>query len=395
MRHKFLALTLAVAMLLSLCACGSSHDSASNNTQPSAETPSGGNNDDLVGGDAIDPLTGLPQSEDATEPATQDPISQNPTDVAGQGASQPDTSASNELSGLVLMTIARDNPRMGRWIFTCDISCLDPETGEQTPVSHFLFGDVDTERSYLLPNGVKSLTQDDDVVTRRNWFSSDYQLLAATRVSASDGSYQIGWIKGEKFFNISDKLGLVPESDFEASPRYIAAGFTDDGMYTFYKLSSDALERTYYYVPLDNLSPEQIKEGKIMDEQYLTFEERDDSMTDRISDSLYVMNTTDQISQIYNTETGETAVYVSGDNRFSWNGVVSPDGAEIAFMSRTKTGMDVDIFTMSLFADDTPFTDGAPTKVPVPSSIVLMLQEECKRGAAMNFDTRTMLIDWR
>lgn len=85
MRHKFLALTLAVAMLLSLCACGSSHDTASNNTQPSAEAPSGGNNDDLIGGGVIDPLTGLPQSEDASGSETQDPVSQNPTDAAGQG----------------------------------------------------------------------------------------------------------------------------------------------------------------------------------------------------------------------------------------------------------------------------------------------------------------------
>ena len=160
-------------------------------------------------------------------------------------------------------------------------------------------------------------------------------------------------------------------------------------MYAFYKLSSDALERTYYYVPLDNLSPEHVQEGMIIPEQQPIPVGRHTRATDRIVDSLYVVNTEDQISRIYNAETRELADYVPGDNRFSWNGVVSPDGAEIAFMSRTKTGLDVELFTMPLSGD------GAPTKISTPSGYVFMIQEECDNGRSMAYDVRSMLIDWK
>ena len=67
MKRKLFAAFFAAIMTLTLCACGSNSSSPSNET-PSMPAATPNDNGDLIGGDTIDSLTGLPQLEDASNP---------------------------------------------------------------------------------------------------------------------------------------------------------------------------------------------------------------------------------------------------------------------------------------------------------------------------------------
>lgn len=83
--------------------------------------------------------------------------------------------------------------------------------------------------------------------------------------------------------------------------------------------------------------------------------------------------------------------YVPSDVRFSWNGVISPDGAEIAFISSSRSGsVAPDLYITSV-------TGGDPTKVNTMLSF-----SEAGRPIAPNWTqyptsgrTCTVLLDWR
>ena len=85
-------------------------------------------------------------------------------------------------------------------------------------------------------------------------------------------------------------------------------------------------------------------------------------------------------------ETGEETVYVPGTSRMSWNGVLSPDGSQVAFMSRPKNGTEIDIYTM-------PLGGGDPVKVST-DGFSLSYWKECENG--YDYDGQvTMLVGWR
>lgn len=135
-----------------------------------------------------------------------------------------------------------------------------------------------------------------------------------------------------------EALGLKSKSDFDEPVKCYAAGFTD-GCFCYY----DKLTETYYHVPVDNITPPAVQIGKPSKLDSIPesrqFSARDvtswiDATHCLINYSYTRSGVGDWVdSVIFDVESQATTEYVPGDSRLSWNGVVNPDGTQIAFMS--------------------------------------------------------------
>lgn len=380
MKKKLLALLLAVGMAVSLCACGDSGDSGAAPVYDESPT-------------APDSSWAAEEPNETTEPDSE-PMPPESTTDAQIPDPAPIVTEPDKPEGLIIMTTTSSGFAAG----TTDIiiSNIDPTTGTATTISRFTFGNVRSDdtslTSYITPEGSGITMGGGYYATRREWFDDDYDRMAITLSNSASAELHAGWIDMDgEFFDVTTALGLEAKNDFDVPTKHNAIGFSEDGYFVYKSLMGDGSNAhwEFYHVPLDNLSINAVEEGIWLPGAGETFQSKTSDL--RFSDwdansGQFLLNTNKKISYLCAStdDVGET--YVPGESRLNWNGVFSPDGTFVAFMSQPKTGGVVNIYTM-------PLAGGDPVKVAT-DGFDLAMQEDCAKGYYVSGAACSMLIGW-
>lgn len=362
----FLVLTIS---LFTLGGCASRDDAAANGPpEPSTSVTDPAENNE-------------PNEEAQNQPDENGPATETPSQ-SGEGPEEPE-----EIAGIIAMT----SDFTSRFSFT--VVSINSETGEQQEISSFSIPSVTDDSQYMTPNDYAYY-----YASARQWLSADFDKVAATRVALDTGERRAGWFttNGE-FFDVTETLGLSAQSDFDTPVRHYAVGFADG--YFVYTAESDSGDAVYYSVPVENITPEAVQKMNALenvapdmeavfnydyalsdwvDDTHCLVDNRHDSEWNRKTENL-----------LFDVTTGEATSYVPGDARYSWSGVVSPDGANVAFLSSPKGGTELpSLYVM-------PLAGGDPVKVEAELGFT-------KRGGVpgcVQFPTVgevcTTLLDWR
>lgn len=286
---------------------------------------------------------------------------------------------SSEPSGLIILNDTKDAGAI-------KIVSVQPESGEQQEIASFFVAGMGLNREGYFYQWLSEPIVLSDSMKQK--FSYDYTKLAATKTFTNDMESHAGWIENDgTFFDVTEKLGLQSKSDFDDPVHYKAIGFTEDGYFMFCDSDHD------YYVPLDNLSSGSIEEGSLFSYEDALDDFFHDNLgyaspllTDWVNDHVFVYQNekhTDYLgassvhSRIGDLETGETTEYIPG-SKYTWDGVVSPDGKTIAFMSNASG--DTAIYTI-------PVAGGEPVELHTDMGL--------SNPSYFNEEFYTTLIDWR
>lgn len=367
-KNRLLPLLLVACLLCGLCACGDSGDSA----------PASGNLND-------NPTASIPEDNpsETTDPADTQPNYEGPIQTEPQESDSGSTEPA-KLNGLIIMTVV--NETAGTHLIT--LSCVDPEAGSTREVSHFSFGYLG-DNLYPTANSLDANFGEGYYTTRREWFDDDLDRMAANHRDMASGECHAGWFdETGEFFDVTEALGLEAKSDFDSPTMHCAIRFSEDGYFVYKSLveSGSGTHWEFYRVPLSNLTAEAIETGISMPGAGETYAKGDLRFSDYDSSSeKFLLNTTDKISYLCEAGGENQQTYVPGTNRLSWNGVFSPDGASVAFMSMPKNGGAVDIYTM-------PLAGGDPVKVTTDFTFAEQL--DCEKGYYVGGAPCSMLIGW-
>ena len=333
---------------------------------------------------------------------------------------------SAEISGLVAIydqyKITETITSSSKHIKVIDVVCIDPSTGASRTVRSF--SDIDASK-------IRPLYETAAYVIDRHWFSPDYTLIGATYTGSGDKF--AGWIdQNGVFTNITEKC-FGPRGDFSAAYKHQAIGFDDFGNFYFYsEAPAIGASNTYYRVPVDNPSPDTVEniDAVLAASPYspstdfaikcllefgaadacLGYQDRNYRTTDWIDSDRCLVNTAsmirmegDAIVQIPPTvaimnglkSLSDYRAYsiaplddISGSlipviqSRWNWNGVVSPDGKTVAFLSKLESESDVKLFSI-------PLEGGEPTMIRTDVDFLASSKPE-------NRDSyKATLVEWR
>lgn len=263
---------------------------------------------------------------------------------------------SEENLGIIAMTARIDTS------YSFEIFSIDAETGDQQAITNFTFPRIgsndDEDISYAPP--VSSIYSSSAI----EWISPDFSKIAATKFY-EDNTSHAGWFdENGVFFDVTESLGLPSQSDSSRPMSYVAGGFTADNHFVYYSREYNTSGRDFCYVPLDNLAEEAIKTGNPLELQMPSFYYNSYQYyyTDRIDDTHLLAdrcldNCWGKIqSVIINMEKQNIKGiedYIPEDSRYNWNGVLSPDATNVAFLSVSKQGQDTPkLYIMPLAGGD-------------------------------------------
>lgn len=317
MRNRIIALVLCAGMLL-LGGCASD-----GGTTGSPPEPSAGSTSSSVETEAPSEESGelVSESEDPVE--AEDP---------------------QETSGIIAMVADFTT------LFDFTIFSIDPESGEQRVITSLTFPANSEDTLYLLPS-------DYYYSSAKQWVSDDFSKVAATLLIMSTGEHHAGWFTSDgTFFDVTAALGLEPQNDFDSPAHYYALGFVND--YFVYCMDDKENDPVYYSVPINNVTGEAVVTTNALYDA-MPMHEYEYMLTDWIDDTRCLIDQgyesyrdrkTDSL--VYDCATGEMTKYVPGDARYSWNGVASPDGTTIAFLSSAREGKNPpSLYTVELGSD--------------------------------------------
>lgn len=390
MKRKLLATLLAASVAFSLCACGNQGESGV--SQPDVNPPT---SESTTNNAPENPTPDNQQTED--NPTTDEESTPDVTqDVSGGetiDTPAPEDSETGRPEGLILMTVSP----LDVYRKAITITALNPDTGDSRTVSEFWFGRIAENgavtEEYYTPEGDALTPGKGYYATRREWFNEDYSLMAVTRYDCSSGESCAGWLDANgNFFNVTDTLGMSAKSDFDTSARQTATGFSEDGYFSYMSLAGEGVNsyREYYHIPVDSPNRGSVQAGIALPgvgEDFVNHNSARfsdwDSQTNR-----FLCNTSGGVSRLCVDVADSGTSYIPGDSRLSWNGVFSPDGGSVAFMSKPKSGGDVNIYVM-------PLDGGEPVKINT-GNLQLATQDECNKGYYANIDSPcVMLIGWQ
>lgn len=342
---KGLSLLLAVCLAGSLCACGND----GGNTAPQDPTPP--------------PAEDVPQEvdvpeEDFSEPEPEPEFEPEP---------EPEPEPQPEPKGLVILdsTIVKGNANTQEG---CTIYCLDPDTGESTVIADFncKIGFDLGEYFYYLPFSANTYS-----------FSEDYTKIAVTKRFKKNGENHAGWLdQSGNFFDVTEALGQQSKSDFDDPVDYIAVGFSN-GCFGFSQILTGSNTTNQYYIPVDNVVSAALQTGDVRQKDH-PYNEEGALLMGQYSGEVYPNDVTSWIdathavvnkveysvysSWIVDTAAQTLSAYVPGDSRENWNGRVSPDGTQIAFLSAPKGVYrpEVDLYIISVNGGDPVKVEGHP-----------------------------------
>ena len=364
MKKYFALFLVLIVTLFTLSGCASHNDNAPANSPPEPSA----NVTEPVGSDVRNDEAQAQSDEDAAimeAPGRPNVKAEGPEEIEEIIAMEADFTAGRNIT----------------------VFAIDPESGVQRNISVFSLSE------WMVPS-----TSVYYYSSARHWLTTDFDKVAATLVIPDNNERRAGWVAEDgEFFDVTETLGQSAQSDFDTPARHEALGFTND--YFVYTVRNDDGEVTYYSVPIYNVVPEAVQEMNALenvvpdrnevfnndyvlsdwvDETHCLADHKHNGLTDCKDESL-----------LFDVTTRETASYVPGDARYSWNGVVSPDGTHVAFLSVPKQGTE----SPNLYV--TPLAGGDPVKV----EIALSFSKAAGRiGYTQNpnlGDICVTLLDWR
>lgn len=270
------------------------------------------------------------------------------------------------------------------------VHCFNPKTNESTILSTFQFSENrDLGGYYFFSSANTSIIRNS---IDRSFFSDDFSKLSMCKILADSNGNHAGWLDTNgNFFDVTEALGLQAKSDFDDPVSHYPLGFSN-GFFGFADAvkTNNTYNTTCYYVPVDNIVFESIQEGNVKEirqpdggELMRNTMGSQRTISDWIDDTHCIVNhyyTTRQDmvdSEIVDLVNQTVTKYIPGDSRSNWNGMVSPDGAQIAFLSKTGNRHIYDGDIIDLYI--VPISGGDPVKVTQHS---------------FNLGRTSFLIDW-
>ena len=348
----FLVLTIS---LFTLGGCASRDDAAANGPPD----PSTSVTDPAENNEPNEETQNLPGEED---PSVSDDPGMNTEHLVAEG--------------IVLMSV--ETTGSGKKV---QLTCINPETGDQ---EDFLSFSVSSPYEIAaMPIMWAAMPLFEGSMCGR--FSSDFTKIAATRSLTDSTEKHAGWIDATgNFFDVTVALGLEARSNFADPPAYEAIGFTpnDELVYVDWGQSSGV----FYAVPMDNLSLENVKELGTWEAMAVAFgapanmgpvlhsawdEKNQFVISDQIDDAHYIATFGESYNEGAKPKSAIVAFgsdnsfsreeYTPEASRYTWSGKLSPDGAQIAFLScsseATYNDKPTELFIGSVDGDE-------PIKVP-------------------------------
>ena len=259
-----------------------------------------------------------------------------------------------------------------------EVLCFNPDTKEETLISDFVIPYDNVSGVYMAKTQIN-----------RNKFSSDYTKMAIDILMISNGKEHAGWMDLDgNFTDVTDILGLHPNSDFAEQISYNYTGFSENLFGYYY---SEKNSKKEFYIPVNNLSPGAIQEGNVLEAVHPSNGNYVPShVTDWIDDTHAIVNSWSNAgpylsaSYIIDTATQTETTYIPGDSRYNWNGVVSPDSTKIAFMSTPKKGPTAGLTDIYIV----PVNGGDPIRVEGLPYVMT------GRGGYQSAGGNCTLIDW-
>ena len=155
---------------------------------------------------------------------------------------------------------------------------------------------------------------------------------------------------------------MARKGDFDPKVDQEAVGITEDGLFVFNVWSGEyprkSTTRETYYVPINNVRPESIQEGQPFN---IT---KSGIILEQMEDGRFVTTVKDTCMVVDDVECNNGEKFIPDSNRENWSPFVSPNGQQIAFMSRIPHASEpADIFI-------TATENGSPVRIPQHDFVV-------------------------
>lgn len=234
-------------------------------------------------------------------------------------------------------------------------------------------------------------------------FSPDFSKMVATRARVSDRSMHCGWIdQSGEFFDVTEALGEAEASDFDDPVHYHAIGFMDNGATFVYEEVSDTNNGYwfdtlgYYAVSVENIesnTPWELDPSSTYLHDGDSWKWLGDYRPSDWTDETHFYTDTGSKKNpcvIVDIAAQTMSEFLPGETRRNWSVVASPDGQQIAFMSRSESGPSnsAELYVMSL--DDMSHNRQLLT-INSPSDARTM----SIYGELTDVDTLCVVLDWR
>ena len=229
--------------------------------------------------------------------------------------------------------------------------CFNRDTHEETLIADFWIPYKDASRDMYYSSAIGA--------TVNRWsFSKDYTRLSDQKIFAANNERHAGWQNVDgSFADVTENLGQQSKSDFEDPVYYRGLGFAGENFGFAYLSNGSLLKEKELYLPTGNLSPDAVQEGDVH-KVGLPYNEKGALLISKYGNGKYfprdvtswvdathaIVNLQEEgnySSFIVDTAAQTEIAYIPGHFRDNWNGVLSPDGTQIAFMSEPKSGTDI------------------------------------------------------
>lgn len=416
MKQRFLCIALVFCLILGVCGCGSSSDSALADPAPAEDEAAADiavsetQNDSYSESEVyevedtytVDELVLMIKSgelslDDVYMQVANGEINES-EDILYEVeniVAEFEAEKARNASGIVVAKIVLGQQRTWNSTgtfhstpFTLSLDVINPDTGD---VSNFkTFSSMETHSCSAGCYGKLGMIRiGSNTSVTRNYFNSDFTKMIAT-LTMEDGSIHVGWIdENGQFTDVSAKISH--SSEFSGLTNHQEPCFNNEYLY-FMDFTNDNVQ--IKRVPIDSLSETSVEilvdgvtwkgvgiypypDGSVVDSSNAMREFSDETMNyvansnffnDWISttecvgtddDTIYKYVLGDKDSYNYFDWYDErTALVPEVKDRSNWNAVVSPDGDRVAFLSKLTGGTDTStsLFIVSL-------NGGEPIKV--------------------------------
>ena len=347
MKRKNSTIFLTTMFFVLMAGCSRSMDSAPSINESAAEyaDESAAMADIAYKGVSISP-------EDISDEEREEQMSvtENITGEAAEIAESEAIVATGEIEGIIMVQADwRDQSVLSYTVFA-----VNPNTGDSCELSQFQFTNVN---QYNAEFTIQPAWRFGHYANLYDHFSSDYTKIAATKAISSSGEVHAGWLDTSgNFYDVTEALGEQAQSDFDAPASYYAVGFQEDMF--IYVCSDDEQDDQYHGVSLDDITPG--ASWEIDDADKLIGVDRDAwywlvgyRPTDWLDDDRVLVETMQSKCRIATISSQTLEEYLPGEStHHNWSAVASPDGTQVAFISRPDAGNEINMYIASISGDN-------------------------------------------
>lgn len=265
-----------------------------------------------------------------------------------EGGEEEKVQENNKAEGIIMLQV--DWTSLS--VIDCAIYAVNPSTNASQEIGHFRFDSFFTENNpeYII---VPAWWRFGCYKNLYDQFSSDYTKAAATKTISSSGEVHAGWInESGNFFDVTEALNEQAQSDFDAPATYYAVGIQDDVF-----IYVDETSNQFYGIAIEDI--ESGSSWEISAADSLICEDcnawnwlQGYKLTDWIDDGKALVEK-DHVCRMAIVSTQTLEEYLPGESsRYNWSAVASPDGTQVAFLSRPQNGNETNVYTIPLSGGD-------------------------------------------